>query len=132
MVSGRVGLLLRGVADTTEVTYAFGNSHEGVTHVFLVFQTYATCVVVLAKKFYKQGEIDASTANFYTLVCLGGSCDIFHVYVEDAGVVTAEVGKGVAAVAQVVTDVQAHAHARIAVFDIVPDASLAFLLNTIV
>ena len=25
-----------GVADTTEVAYAFGNSHEGVAHVLLV------------------------------------------------------------------------------------------------
>ena len=41
--------------------------------------------------------------------------------VEDAGVILLQVGKGVAAVSEVMTDVQTHAHAGITILNVVPD-----------
>lgn len=113
--------LLGGIAYPTEVAYALGYAHEGVAHVLLVLEADTAGIVVLAQQADEEGEVDTATAQLNALVGLGGAGDILQVDIEDASVVTAEVGKGVAAVAQVMTYVQAHAHAGIAILDIVPD-----------
>lgn len=110
-----------GVADTTEVAYAFGNAHEGVAHVLLVLEADTAGIVVLAQEADEEGEVDTPTTQLYTLVGLGGAGNVLQMDVEDAGVIATKVGKGVAAVAQVVADIEAHSHAGIAVLDMIPD-----------
>lgn len=110
-----------GVADTTEVAYAFGNAHEGVAHVLLVLEADTAGIVVLAQEADEEGEVDTATTQLYTLVGLGGAGNVLQMDVEDAGVIATKVGKGVAAVAQVVADIEAHSHAGIAVLDMIPD-----------
>ena len=110
-----------GIANPTEVAYALGNAHEGVVHVLLILQADAAGIVVLAQQADEEGKVNAAPAQLYALVGFGGAGDVLQVDVKDAGVVAAVVGEGVAAVAQVVADVQAHAHAGVTVLDVVPD-----------
>ena len=77
-------------------------------------------IVILAEQLDETWEVDDSSAHFSPLSSLGGSGYILEVHVEDTFVVTDVVGQRVRAIAQVVTDVQAHAHTFVAVLHVVP------------